>query len=170
MNLKSFIQNSKKQAFTLAETALSVGLASSVIAALVGLIPVSLNTLREAGARTAEARIAQFVAADYRMREWSDVLQQRESGEDEDFFFDGQGMRLADDDDERIYTARVSVSDAQPLPGADQFGSNPKLKALQILITDRINADQAFINPEVCRSTQVLLAQTDKISNTNPSP
>ncbi|TLD70617.1 Verru_Chthon cassette protein B [Phragmitibacter flavus] len=160
----------KSQGFTLAETALSVGLASSVVAALVGLIPVSLNTLREAGARTAEARIAQFVAADYRMRDWQEVLNQRQSSESEDFFFDGQGMRLENDAADRIFTARVAVADAEPLPGAENWGSNPKLKALQILVTDRMNAEQAFATPELCRSTQVLLAQTDKLPSTSPTP
>lgn len=45
-----------------------------------GLIPVSLDTLREASNTTASARIVQSISSDYRMRDWSDVLQQQQQG------------------------------------------------------------------------------------------
>lgn len=156
--------------FSLAETALAVGLAASVIVALVGLIPVSLNMLREASVRTAEARIVQALTADYRMRNWQEVLQQQASGGPVDFTFDNQGMRVDKGAPSVIYTARVTVADAEALPGASAFGSNPKLKSLQILITDRPRPEAAFADPRTCRHAQAILAQTDKVVATTTTP
>lgn len=150
--------------FSLVETTIAVGIAATVLVALVGLIPVSLDTLREASNTTASARIVQSISSDYRMREWSDVLQQQQQGSPEDYSFDGQGTRVKAGDSTAIFTARVSVVDAQPLPG--MTSSNPRLKAVQILVTSSPNPDLAFQQPATCKRAQTLLAQTDKTAST----
>lgn len=146
--------------FSLAETAIAVGIAASVIITLVGMIPISLESLRQSSNTAAEARIVQAIAADYRMREWSEVLQQQSSGGTRDYTFDGQGTRVESGDASGIFTVRVTVGDAPALPGMPQ--SNPRLKSVQMLMTDRPNAAAALTKPESCRKAQTIVAQMDK--------
>lgn len=150
--------------FSLVETTIAVGIAATVLVALVGLIPVSLDTLREASNTTASARIVQAISSDYRMRDWSDVLQQQQQGSQQDYTFDAQGTRVKTGDASAIFTARVSVTDAKPLPG--MASSNPRLKAVQILVTSSPQPELAFQKPATCQRAQTLLAQTDKTAST----
>jgi uncharacterized protein (TIGR02598 family) len=152
--------------FSLAETAVAVGIAASVIVTLVGMIPISLESLRQSSNTAAEARIVQAIAADYRMREWSEVLQQQSSGGRRDYTFDGQGTRVEDGDASGIFTVRVTVGDAPTLPGMPQ--SNPRLKSVQMMMTDRPNPSVAFSKPETCRKAQTLVAQMDKYAEAQP--
>lgn len=166
MKLHTLSRSSCTSGFSLAETVIAVGITASVIVTLVGMIPLSLDTLRQAAILTAEARITQAIAADYRMREWSEVVQQQQEGGCRDFSFDGQGTRVKQGDASTIFTARVTVSDALPLPGMQQ--TNPRLKNVQILVTSSPNATAAFANPETCRKSQTLVAQTDKTALSPP--
>lgn len=150
--------------FSLVETTIAVGIAATVLVALVGLVPVSLETLREAGNTTAEARIVQSVAADFRMRDWSEIIKQDMDDTPVDFYFDGQGARVSKGAAEAIFTARVNVTEAEPLPGA--AGTNEGLRTLRITVTSSPRPDAAFLKPELCRHAQTLLAQTDYV----PSP
>ena len=159
MTIHSLSRTSSAPGFSLAETAIAVGIAASVLVTLVGMIPLSLETLRESSVVTAEARIVQAITADYRMREWSEVVQQQETGGTRDYYFDCQGTRVRDGDLATIFTARVTVSDAQPLPGVMQ--NNPRLKNVQILVTSSPDATLAFTRPETCRKSQSLVAQMD---------
>lgn len=154
----------RRRGFSLVETTIAVGIAATVLVALVGLIPVSLDTLRNAGNTTACARIVQSISSDYRMREWSDVLEQQQQQGTEDYSFDAQGTRVKPGDASAIFTVRVTVADAKPLPGTTL--SNPALKAVQIRITSSPNPDLAFQNSGSCLQAQTLLAQTDKKAST----
>ena len=49
---------SKRGAFTLVETVLAIGIVSTVMIALMGLIPVGMKMMKEAGVNTVGARIA----------------------------------------------------------------------------------------------------------------
>jgi uncharacterized protein (TIGR02598 family) len=156
--------NKHRRGFSLVETTIAVGIAATVLVALVGLIPVSLDTLREASNTTAAARIVQSISSDYRMRDWSDVLQQQQQGTPQDYCFDAQGTRVKTGDTTAIFTARVTVANAQPLPG--MAASNSRLKAVQILVTGNPNPELAFQKPQTCKRAQTLLAQTDKTAST----
>ncbi|WP_009964718.1 Verru_Chthon cassette protein B [Verrucomicrobium spinosum] len=147
--------------FSLVETTIAVGIAATVLVALVGLIPVSLDTLREASNTTAAARIIQSVSSDYRMRDWGEVIKQQEEGATRDYSFDGQGTRVKDGDSSTIFTARVTVASALPLPG--QASSNPGLRSLLIQVTGSADPEAAFARPETCKQANSLLAQTDKV-------
>jgi uncharacterized protein (TIGR02598 family) len=169
MNMKntSALSGRTTDGFTLAETAVAVGIAASVIVTLVGMIPISLEALRQSSNVAAEARIVQAIAADYRMREWSEVLQQQTSGGRRDYTFDGQGTRVKDGDASGIFTVRVTVGDAPALPGMPQ--SNPRLKSVQMLITDRPNPQVALANPGNCRKVHTLVVQMDKHADAQPA-
>ncbi len=149
----------RPQAFSLVETTIAVGIAATVLVALVGLVPVSLETMREAGNTTAEARIVQSISADFRMRSWSEVTKLDADAAGVDFHFDSQGARVSKGDSGVIFTARVHVTDAEPLPGAT--GSNEGLRAVRIMVTNSPRPDAAFLKPERCRHAQTLVAQTD---------
>ncbi|HSI64328.1 MAG TPA: Verru_Chthon cassette protein B [Candidatus Saccharimonadia bacterium] len=169
MNMKTPPLISRKSAagFSLAETTVAVGIAASVIVTLVGMIPLSLDALRQSSNVAAEARIVQAIAADYRMREWSEVLGQQQSGGGRDYIFDGQGTRVKTGDFSAIFTARVTVADAPTLPGMLQ--TNPRLKSVKILMTESSNPDTALSKPETCRKAQTLVAQMDKYADTQPA-
>lgn len=167
MKTTSLLSARSTAGFSLAETAVAVGIAASVIVTLVGMIPISLESLRQSSNTAAEARIVQAIAADYRMREWGELLQQQSSGGTRDYTFDGQGTRVENSDASGIFTVRVTVADAPTLPGVPQ--SNPRLKSVQMLMTDRPNPAAAFSKPETCRKAQTLVAQMDKYTGTQPA-
>lgn len=150
-------------AFSLVETTIAVGIAATVLVALIGLIPVSLDTLREASNTTACARIVQAVSSDYRMRDWGDILQQQQQGASRDYCFDAQGTRVSTGDTSTVFTARVTVANALPLPG--MAATNSRLKAVQILVTGNANVELGFQNPKSCKRAQTLLAQTGKTAS-----
>lgn len=152
--------------FSLAETTISMGIAASVIVTLVGMIPLSLDALRQSSTVAAEARIVQSIAADYRMREWSEVLLQQQQGGSKDFSFDGQGTRVKDGGVTAIFTVRVTVDDAPALPGMEQ--TNPRMKSVRMLMTESPNPGTALAKPESCRKAQTLVAQTDKYAEAQP--
>ncbi len=160
--------SSKKFAagFSLAETTIAVGVAASVIVTLVGMIPLSLEALRQSSNVAAEARIVQAIAADYRMREWSEVLEQQQNGGSRDYTFDGQGTRVKNGDFSAIFTVRVTVADAPTLPGMLQ--PNPRLKSVRMLMTESPNPDAALTRPDTCRKAQTLVAQMDKYAESQP--
>ncbi|HSI62999.1 MAG TPA: Verru_Chthon cassette protein B, partial [Candidatus Saccharimonadia bacterium] len=117
MKKTSFTSKKAAAGFSLVETTLAVGVAASVIVTLVGMIPFSLDALRQSSNVAAEARIVQAIAADYRMREWSEVLEQQQNGGSRDYIFDGQGTRVKTGAFSAIFTVRVTVADAPTLPG-----------------------------------------------------
>jgi uncharacterized protein (TIGR02598 family) len=161
------ITKNSSAGFSLAETTIAVGVAASVIVTLVGMIPLSLDALRESSNMAAEARIVQAIAADYRMREWSEVLGQQQSGGSRNFLFDGQGTRVKTGDFSAIFTVRVTVADAPTLPGVLQ--PNPRLKSVEMLMTESPDPDTALSKPETCRKAQTLVAQMDKYANSQPA-
>ena len=60
LSVHKSLQNSrsKKGAFTLVETVLAIGIVSTVMIALMGLIPLGMKMMKEAGVNTVGARIA----------------------------------------------------------------------------------------------------------------
>lgn len=141
------------------ETSIAVGIAATVLMTLVALIPVSLDTLRDAANTTASARIVQSISADYRMRNWEEVVKQQADKSGTDFYFDGQGTRVKSGDSSAIFTARVKVENAPPLPGAPECKS---LKSVEIKLTTSADKESAFANPARHVRTQTLVAQTDR--------
>lgn len=146
--------------FSLVEAVLAVSIAATIILVVVGLIPSSLDQMAEAAKITAEARIVQTVTADYQMRPWQDILQQQSEKRARDLCFDAQGVMVAPDSPERLFTARTFVNDAAELPGVAQ--TNDRLRQLLVLVTDHANADEAFTNVKNHRRHPTMIAQTDK--------
>ena len=147
--------------FSLVEAVLAIGTAATVVIVLVGLIPSSLDQMTEAARTTAEARIVQAVVADYQMRPWQDILSQQQSGAGDDEFFDSQGAAVEENSPDRYFTTRVTVHDAQALPGTALV--NDRLRQVLVRLTDRPDAESAFRDPKLHQQYPVVIAQTDKM-------
>lgn len=161
MSLLPVSSPAPRAGFTLSETAIAVAIIATVVTALVGLIPVGLDQLRQASNTTADARILQAVTADYQMRTWSEIVQQQTEGGVSDFYFDAQGTRLPKGDKEIIFTTRATVKPMEKLPGTAE--TNDCLRRIELLVTDKADAQKAFATPGLCRSFHTSIAQKDKM-------
>lgn len=151
---------SHRPGFTLAETAIAVTIIATVMITLIGLIPVGLDQLRQASNTAADARILQAVAGDYQMRTWSEIVEQQTQGGASDFYFDGQGTRVPKGDKDIIFTTRTTVKNMENLPGAQD--GNDCLRRIELLVTDKVDSEKAFMTPKLCRTFQTAIAQKDK--------
>lgn len=149
--------------FSLVESALAVALAALAVVALFGILPVGLDSVRNAATMTAEARMLQAVAAEYQMRPWAS-LKTLQAGDTEDFYFDTQGMRVTASSHDRAFTARASILPDRFLPGAVEV--NDRLKTIELLVTDRPDANATFRSAtqaaRACKRLRVSVAQSDK--------
>ena len=121
LSVRKPLQNSrsKRGAFTLVETVLAIGIVSTVMIALMGLIPVGMKMMKEAGVNTVGARIANKLLGEVQLSEFDDIQQYN----NKIYWFDDMGTQLKKGQEEskirRIYTAKVEVEEENPqIPGA----------------------------------------------------
>ena len=114
--------------FLLIECALSLGVVSFAFVALVGMIPVGLNTFHSAIDATVGSQIAQGLLAEVRQAKFSELGKFNKNADADptkpsaDYFFDGEGTTTATTTRENhIYGAAVQVSYASKL----QIGVQP---------------------------------------------
>jgi uncharacterized protein (TIGR02598 family) len=135
------------EGFTLAEVAISVGIATICILTLLGLVPFGLETLRSSANRQAEARMIQAITASYQMTTW--IKQGADGGRqvvlaDRLFYFDQTGTELgAATDPARLYTVQAKVDAAVPRLAGDAV-DNPYLRKLNLRFTARQDYEEAF--------------------------
>lgn len=146
-------------AFTLAEVTIAVGIAATVMMALLAILPLGLDNLRRSAARMADARIIQAVAADYQMRDWSKVKPADETPIL--LAFDDRGTEVSHGSREHIYTAQVVLADDAPVLSGDTSG-NPFLRRLRVRITDRGDMADSFAIPAFYREHHVMVANIEK--------
>ncbi len=102
-------------AFTLVETVLAIGIVSTVLIALMGLMPEGMNIVREAGSRTVGAQVAQKLIGEVQLAEFDEIDQLASRGVR---YFDDMGTELKADGVTRFYSAKIEVSAETPaLPG-----------------------------------------------------
>lgn len=91
----------RRAAMTLVEVAMALGLTSFALLAVTGLLPVSLNVMRDASRKTVEAQILTSIESELLTAQfdWLDT--------DRQFFFDHSGVSVSESDN--VYY-RVSVS------------------------------------------------------------
>ena len=95
-------------AFTLIEVTIAWGICATVMMALLGLLPMSLDQMRDSRNMTAVARISEDIINDVQLMDWEDM--ELLNGETRDY--DDQGTRIRAvtvDRNQRIYTAEVEV-------------------------------------------------------------
>tara|TARA_R110002096_G_scaffold122929_6_gene266121 strand:- start:856 stop:1503 length:648 start_codon:yes stop_codon:yes gene_type:complete len=136
MNKRSTFKRKKglREAFTLIEVTLAVGIASIALVALMGMLPQGIRTLKRAGDLAIEARIHQQIISEISLTDW-DKRFEYNSNENRIRFFDDQGIDISElikDDPDRYtmnYVARIIVPRSskteQPGGGGSGFGSAP---------------------------------------------
>lgn len=154
----------RRGGFTLLETVFAVGIAVTILVAVLALAPVGLLNMQMAQTRESEASILQVLAGQYQMRPWNELRELERGDDHETFFFDGEGYELRADGDERIFTARVKVLAPPKLPGADAPESNDREKfsrRLEISIDPRpLPEEQLFLNKAAYRTYNILIVNT----------
>lgn len=139
--------------FTLAEIAITVAIAASVLVALFGLLPTGLQQAREASALTVGSQILQEVVSEVQLSGWAvdaNYVPQSDNifiNVDEQggyflLYYNQEGQRLPGaGHQDRVFTARVSLSrDGAVLPGAmahlKNDVRNPFVRRLSVDVTD----------------------------------
>ena len=120
-----------KRAFTLIETVISIGIVSTVLVALIGLMPEGMNMISQAGQRTVGARIAQQLIGQIQLADFDEVP----SFDDNYYYFDDQGTEVDQDAVERIYTAKIEVATTNP--SVDGSNESELLYSVVIKVSDR---------------------------------
>lgn len=80
-------KGSRRRAFSLVEVTLALGIISFALVALLGTMPVGLNTMRQAALQTTESQIVREVSANALMTSYTNY-----SGKS--FFYDDEGVLL----------------------------------------------------------------------------
>jgi len=154
------------RAFTLAEIVVTMGIAATVLVALLGLLPAGLEQARQGTALTVGSQIVQGLVSEVQLSGWSVDRDYRVAGEglfvageaDEEsgaylFYYGQDGTRVAAADDPgRIFTARVSlVPGGVRVPGAKAHlggrDENPFVLRLRVEVTDVPGASWEFFEP-----------------------
>ena len=153
---KHLLNRAQRGGFTIAEAALAVGITAMVVITVLGLLPSGLDSMHQSALISADARLMQAVAADYQMREWSDLIKQQTSKSSEDFTFDYQGMAVAKGSTDTTFLARTQVLDAPLLPGSTSANARMKLVLIQVVSGSDV---KLFQKPDRVRSYRTVVAQ-----------
>jgi uncharacterized protein (TIGR02598 family) len=147
LSVHKSLQNSrsKRGAFTLIETVIAIGIVSTVMVALMGLIPVGMKMMKEAGVNTVGAGIANKLLGEVQLAEFDDIQQYN----GKIYWFDDMGTKLKASDEEskvnRIYTAKVEVDEENPqIPGAQ---TNKFLKRVVVKVSNVLGDEPDFKDP-----------------------
>lgn len=144
MYLHQLMNSSSKthacQGFSLVEVVLSLGIVSFAFVALLGLLPVGLQTYSSAVDATVGTQIAQGVITAARQAKFTELpTLDVNPGADErtpsfpapDYFFDEQGKPGTEDN--YIYSAAVTVANPAVVPAATA-ATNPNLAAVTVTV------------------------------------
>jgi len=115
MTTMKLSQRPCSKAFTLVETVLALGIVSTVMIGLVGLMPAGMNIVREAGERSIGVQIGQKLIGEAQLVAFDEVEQLAAQGER---YFDDMGTEMENDGLGRFYRAVIEVSgESIRLPG-----------------------------------------------------
>jgi uncharacterized protein (TIGR02598 family) len=113
--------------------------------ALMGLIPLGMKMMKEAGVNTVGARIANKLLGEVQLSEFDDIQQYN----GKIYWFDDMGTQLKKAEEEsklrRIYTAKVEVDEEAPqIPGAQ---ANKFLKRVVVKVSNVLGDEPDFKDP-----------------------
>jgi uncharacterized protein (TIGR02598 family) len=123
----------RNQGFSLVEISLALGIIAFAFIALLGLLPVGLQTFRQAIDTGNEARIMQTFMSKLEATEFSRIKDLDFEKSDEIFYFDEEGMPTDTSTDEvptlasqRLYAAKIFIEDPEvpSTSGTLTFGVN----------------------------------------------
>ena len=114
----------RRSAFTLVEVVIALGICASVMIALLGLLPMSLDQMRDARNMTTVARISEDIINDIQLMQWDEL--ERLDGEKREY--DDQGTKVEDvagNQYLKVYTAEIEVDvEGIILPGSSDERSD----------------------------------------------
>lgn len=102
------LKRAYSSAFTLIEVTIALGICATVMMALLGLLPMSLDQMRDSRNMTAVARISEDIINDVQLMDWNEM----ESLDGETRDYDDQGTRIRTitvDNRHHIYSAEIAV-------------------------------------------------------------
>jgi uncharacterized protein (TIGR02598 family) len=107
--------------FSLVEVVIALGIVATVMIALLALLPLGMDALREAADLSVQSRIAQDLIGDVQQADWRSLERYR----NELRYYDGEGISLLTaGSGQRLYTAKiefpVSNDGRVNLPGLDK--------------------------------------------------
>lgn len=158
------------KAFTLVEVTIALGICATVMVALLGLLPTSLDQMREAKNLTTEARISEEIISDAQLLPWDELIEL----DGEERYYDDQGTRLQDltgaNAFNHIYTAQIEVpEDGVHMPGAEPDALNEFTQRILIYIGETKGKVMDLKSPEnedkVRRYSTVLSNMDEQLEN-----
>jgi uncharacterized protein (TIGR02598 family) len=125
--MKCIFQTSSRQAFSLVEVTIAMGIASFAVIGVMSLVPSGLTTLRASVDASAASRILRTVASEARQANNFDGLASTTN------FFDDNGLKLdVANRTQSIYSAEMRVLPSALVPGASSGNAN--LKAISVRV------------------------------------
>ena len=147
-------------AFTLVEVVIAIGIISTVLIALVGILPVGVSTVQKAKNLSIEARIAHNIIGEVQLSDWENL--QQFNGETR--YFDDQATELDNGvaDPRQVYSALIEIPEQDPtIPGARP---NPNLRRVIVKVTDRPGDQNLNVpsDPRLFRTFATMVVRTDR--------
>ncbi|MDA0812157.1 MAG: Verru_Chthon cassette protein B [Verrucomicrobia bacterium] len=104
--------------FSLVEVVIALGIVATVMVALMALLPLGMDALRESANLTVQSRIAQDLIGDVQQADWDTLTRY----ENELRYFDGEGTTLETaGSGTRLYSAKIEFPETPiTLPGLGQ--------------------------------------------------
>jgi uncharacterized protein (TIGR02598 family) len=140
------------QGFSLPEATISIGIAALGLTSLLGFLPQSMNTLKQAGDIATETRITEQILSSISNSEWvdasgKDVLTNEYQGKR--YYFDDLAVQLDSENpgDWVSYVAEVEVPKADiALPTTNQKGSDldPYLRRVVVKVGSATSSEFSF--------------------------
>lgn len=125
--------------FSLIEVTLALGIVSFALITILGVMPVGLNTLRDAVDETTETQIVRQLGAEASLLPFTDI---KATMDGKTYYFDDEGQQQENSDNRTRYTAVVTVVDPN-FPGVaatPQEGEATLERQLQTLQVELITA------------------------------
>jgi len=112
--VRTWVRPARRAAFSLVEIALAIGIVSFAFVGLFGLLPVGLNTFRQAIDNSVGSQIVQRLVNEAQQTDFPELIKIT-AAQPSTRYFDDQGNELTADKD-YLYTAELSVLAPTALP------------------------------------------------------
>jgi uncharacterized protein (TIGR02598 family) len=141
MKIPSANQGTRRDAFSLVEVVLAVGVAGFALVALMGLLPTGLKTFRGTMNTAVGSQIAERVFNDMQVSDWANITNETTR------YFDDQGTELTDPKSVRcIYWVRISPISTVTRGRSTQITGSTSTNLVTLTVTVANNPGGANMN------------------------
>jgi uncharacterized protein (TIGR02598 family) len=160
--------------FTLAESLFAIGIVSFTLLAIVAMVPVALDSLKNSERRAAEQRIFHAILSEHEAMTWPQLTSI--VGNTQTRYYDEFGQEMLSQTSgtgvDAWYQAQVLVQEAEPLIGPVQTllpsGTSRFLRGLTVKITANPKNNLAFVDKNQFSSDHRVFSGT--LMNTQADP